>query len=98
MLLIGEEDLKALGCKDVFANWVDENLGLLPVYEKVIELMFAMQTDDTLSVQDVFGSLLEITRLIEEGALQRVTAAVEPPERPAFAQLATHLQKARAHD
>ena len=73
MPLIGESDLKELGCKEPFVPLVNENLGVIPIYHKVTELMYGMIGD--YSVQDVFRSLLEITRYIEIEALTDLTLA-----------------------
>ena len=78
MPLIGESDLKELGCKEPFVPLVNENLGVIPIYHKVTELMYGMIGD--YSVQDVFRSLLEITRYIEIEALTDLSGLVERPQ------------------
>ena len=82
MPMISEGDLQALGCKNSFASIVSENCGVLPIYGKVLELMFSMQTNDDFSPQDVFEDLLEIARYIEVEGLWPVTDAVTLPESP----------------
>ncbi|MHB1628035.1 MAG: hypothetical protein ACYCVB_06625 [Bacilli bacterium] len=84
MPMIETEDLRALGCKESFVPLMNENLGVIPIYEKVTELMFSMLNNDY-SAQDVFGDLIEIIRYIEDEALARVTLHVERPQvsRPA---------------
>lgn len=80
MPMIETEDLKALGCKEPFVPLMNENLGVIPIYHKVTELMYGMIGDGDYSVQDVFRSLLEITRYIEIEVLTDLSGLVERPQ------------------
>jgi|GEM_PF-5574101 len=80
MPMIGESDLKELGCKESFVPFLNENLGVVPVYLKVQELMFSMLNDPDCSIRDVFRSLLEITRYIEIEILTDLSGLTEKPQ------------------
>ncbi len=76
MPLIEEADLQALGCNEHFAPSVNENLNILPIYDKVTELAFKMIEVPDYSARDVFADLLEIVRFIEIEALAPLSGMV----------------------
>ncbi|MHB9038724.1 MAG: hypothetical protein ACYC64_18925 [Armatimonadota bacterium] len=76
MPLIEQADLQALGCNEHFAPSVNENLNILPIYQKVTELMFKMLNVPGYSARDVFADLLAIIRFIEIEALVPLSGMV----------------------